>query len=352
MFEDLGFEILTAQQAAVWFGLGVGIVFGVLAELTRFCLRRGLVGEGPERRAALGVWLSAFALAILGTQAAVWAGWISFGGHRYTAADLPLVAIVLGGGMFGAGMVLTRGCASRLTVLAGSGNLRAAMVIVVFAITAHMTLKGLLAPMTAWLGGLTVPLGQGTLPLAFGGLLALAALAYAARSGAGARMLAGGALVGLLIPLGWVGTGFILHDEFDPIAMQSLSFTLPATEALFFTIASTAIPAGFGAALVGGVLLGAAAMALLSGRFQWQSFESPRQSGRYMAGAVLMGIGGPLAGGCTVGAGLSGSATLGLPALLALASIALGARLTDRLLSAPRAGSAGSSTTPRAQPAE
>lgn len=341
MFETFGFETLTAPQAAVWFGLGLGVLFGALAQITRFCLRRALVGQ--DRRAAAGVWLTALAVAVLGTQFAVAQGWIGFADHRFMAAELPFLAILAGGLIFGAGMVLTRGCISRLTVLSGSGNLRALVVLLVFAITAHAALKGVLAPLRVALGSVTVPLGNPALPghpMIWAGLLALAALLFALRSGNRPAPLIGAVLIGVLVPLGWVGTGFILYDDFDPIVMESLSFTSPSSEALFYTVASSAISAGFGTALIGGVLAGAFAAALLSGGFRWQSFESPRQTGRYLVGGALMGLGGVLAGGCTVGAGLSGVATLSVAALLALAAIAAGAVMTDRVLRATLATNA------------
>ena len=261
--------------------------------------------------------------------------------------------------MFGTGMVLTRGCVSRLMVLSGSGNLRAAMVIVTFAIVAHATLKGVLAPLRQSLGAVTLDLGDTTsldaLPggsLFWSALLASVALALALRSRNPVLPLLGAAVIGLLVPLGWVGTGYVLFDDFDPIAMESLSFTAPTTETLFYGIASSAIPAGFGTGLVGGVLLGALAAALLTGSFKWQSFDSPRQTGRYLAGAALMGMGAVLAGGCTVGAGLAGIPTLGFAALLALASIAVGGLAADRLLSAASFGSGAQPAKPMPQPAE
>jgi len=344
MFEDLGFTTLTAPQAAVLFGLGLGLLFGALAQLTAFCLRRALVGE--DRQQAAGVWLMALAVAVAGTQGAVAAGLIGFDAHRFMAGELPVAAILLGGLMFGAGMVLTRGCVSRLTVLAGSGNLRAALVLVVFAVIAHATLKGVLSPLRTSLGSVTVPLGEtaglSALPggaLLWSGLIVLAALLGVWRSGAGPLTLVGAALIGALVPLGWVGTGFVLYDDFDPIAMESLSFTSPGAEALFWTIANTAVSATFGVGLLGGVLAGALAAALLRGQFRWQSFEGPAQTGRYMAGAALMGLGGVLAGGCTVGAGLSGVPTLSFAALLGLTAMILGALATNRLM-APAAGGA------------
>ncbi|MDN5787453.1 YeeE/YedE thiosulfate transporter family protein, partial [Pseudorhodobacter sp.] len=160
MFETLGFETLTPRAASVILGLAIGVSFGVLAEVSRFCLRRGLVGNVADRKPALALWLTALASAILGTQGAVAMGWISFAEHRLLTPDLPIAAIVLGGLAFGVGMVLTRGCASRLTVLSGTGNLRALTVLVVFAITAHATMKGLLAPIRTMLGGYTLPMGD------------------------------------------------------------------------------------------------------------------------------------------------------------------------------------------------
>jgi uncharacterized protein len=337
MFEAFGFDETTAREVSVLFALALGALFGLLAERTRFCFRRSLVGN--DRKAATGVWLTALAVAVLGTQAAVAMGWIGFDTHRFMDSELPVLAIVAGGLMFGAGMVLTRGCISRLTVLGGSGNLRALLVLLVFAVVAHATLKGVLAPLRTAVGSVTMPLGENVslaaLPggaLVWAGLIAATALAIAARSGNGIGTLLMAVLIGALVPLAWVGTGYLLLDEFDPIAMESLSFTSPAAETLFFTVASTSIPAGFGTGLVGGVLIGALASSLLFGSFKWQSFDGPRQTGRYLSGAVLMGVGGVLAGGCTVGAGLSGVPTLSVAAILAILSIAAGGLAMNAIL--------------------
>jgi uncharacterized membrane protein YedE/YeeE len=360
MFEDLGFQNLTAPQAVVYFALLVGIAFGALAQVTKFCFRRALVGS--DRRAAAGVWFAALAVAVVGTQIAVSAGLISFTDHRFLDADMPWLAIVLGGLLFGSGMVLTRGCASRLTVLGASGNLRAVSVLVVFAITAHATMKGLFAPLRIALGGVTVNLGEAasltSLPGSGWPIVAVIAglsLFIAARSGVRAPTLIAAALLGALVPLAWVGTGFILYDDFDIIPFESLSFTRPASDTLFWAIAGTSVSPGFGTGLIGGVLLGALVASLLTKSFQWQSFESARQTGRYMSGAVLMGFGGVLAGGCTVGAGLAGIPSLSVAALLALLSMAAGALASDALLSrfSRFSGAPGARPATRAlQPAE
>ncbi|MGR3495050.1 YeeE/YedE family protein [Citreimonas sp.] len=337
MYETLGITSLTAPQAAVVFAALLGLAFGVLAERTGFCFRRSLVGT--DRRQALGVWMTALAVAVLGTQAAALAGWIEFADHRFMTSQVPVVAIAVGGLLFGAGMVLARGCASRLTVLTATGNLRAVAVLLVFAVVAHATLKGVLAPVRTTLGSWTLPMGDGVSLAALPGgapvwaaLIALGALALAFRSGSRLTTLLGGAAIGALVPLAWIGTGLILYDDFDPIAMESLSFTSPWADTLFWTVASTSIPAGFGVGLIGGVLAGSLVSSLAFRSFAWASFSSPRETGRYLTGGALMGVGGVLAGGCTVGAGLAGVPTLSLAAILALGAIAVGALLTHAAL--------------------
>jgi uncharacterized membrane protein YedE/YeeE len=339
MFEQLGFETLTPVTASIIFALIIGVIFGAIGQHTKFCFRRGIVGDATERKSARGVWFMALTAAIIGTQVLVATDIISFADHRFFVSEIPVVAIALGGLLFGAGMVLTRGCVSRLTVLTGTGNIRAMIVLVVFAITAHAALKGILAPIRVWAGSFTIDFGEtvsfAQLP---GGatswtlLLSLAALSLVIKSGAKPTHLALAVILGLLVPLSWVGTGYILFDEFDPIAMQSLSFTSPSADLLFWAVASTAIPAGFGVGLIGGVVTGSAIASLAKGEFKWQSFETPEQTHRYLAGAMLMGLGGVLAGGCTVGAGLGGIPTLSFAAILALTFIAIGAIATRRVL--------------------
>lgn len=334
--------------ASVILGLLIGLVFGVVAQISRFCIRRGLVGPTAERSSALGTWLAGLAAAVLGTQLLIGGGYLDLSEHRFAASELPWLAIVVGGLLFGAGMVLTRGCVSRLTVLSATGNLRAATVLILFAITAHATLKGLLAPVRTSLGSVTVDLGSATTAAGLPGGTALWAAVVLlglvfliARSGAGARQIALGAVIGLLVPAGWFGTGVFLMDEFDPIPLASLSFTAPWADSLFWSIASTAIPAGFGTGLVGGVLVGSFLSAAARRELELASFTSPSETLRYAGGAVMMGVGGVLAGGCTVGAGLSGVAGLNVAAGLALASIIVAAIATDRLL-AGRSASTGS----------
>ena len=342
-------HINPALNVQLLFGLLLGLIFGVAAQITRFCLRRAVAGDAGIDRGALAVWLFALAVAVTAVQWASATGLAALDGHRFLARDVPVAGILLGALMFGAGMVLTRGCASRLTVLAASGNLRALTVLVVFGLTAHAMMKGALAPLRTALSEPSLALPVGTLTALPGAvviipLILLAAVVWLARkseTGFTHMMLA--AVIGLVVAAGWVGTSTLLMDDFDPTPVQSLAMTQPWGETFFWIVAATAIPAGFGPGLVAGILLGAFLSAFARGELQLASFETPQQTLRYGAGAVLMGAGGVLAGGCTLGAGLSGVATLGMAAILGLAGIVIGAMATRQML----IGRAGFKTTAR-----
>ncbi len=331
---DLPFD---AQGAQLLLGLALGLAFGIAAQISRFCLRRGLVA-GPDRAPALGTWAAALATAIAATSVAIWAGWVDLSDHRLMISDLPLLAIITGGLAFGIGMVLTRGCVSRLTVLGGTGNLRALTVLLVFALVAHATLKGVFAPLRVALGSVTTNIGIGSLAELPGGLLTWAALLVAGLIAAIAALkprplhVAMAAVIGLLITFGWIGTGWLLLDEFDPLPVESMAFTSTWADTLFWTVASSSIPAGFGVGVIGGVFGGAFLSALVRGELAFASFTSAPETLRYVAGGALMGFGGVLAGGCTVGAGLSGVSMLSIAAIIALVSIAAGALIADRVL--------------------
>lgn len=346
LFEYLD-TALSPVALSVFLGGVLGLVFGVAAQVSRFCLRRGVVA-GPDRRAALGTWLTALLVAVLGMQGLFALGLVDLSEHRLAAGDVPVLATALGGLLFGIGMVLTRGCVSRLTVLGASGNLRALLVLVLFAVVAHATLKGVLAPVRVAVGTVTLPFGDAALASGWpgggalwAGLLALGLASVVWRSDARPMHLALAAVIGLTVPLGWFGTGVLLYDDFDPLPLQTMSFTAPWADTLFWTIASTSIPAGFGTGLVGGVLGGAFLSAVVRGEVELQSFATPAQTLRYALGAAFMGFGGVLAGGCTIGAGLTGVSALSVSAMIALVAMMAGGAAADRLWDRRRQGGAG-----------
>jgi len=356
MFEELGFESLSAARASLSFAIGLGILFGIFSERLKFCFRRALIGE--DRRQAAGIWAMAVLIAVLGTQYFVAIDVISFDDHRFMN-NFSLAQAVLGGLAFGAGMVLTRSCVGRLTVLASTGNLRAVTALLIFAITAHAALKGAFAPVRTTLSSVGPTFDAVSLASVIGSELSLLAIAAVSgviiwKSGASLISLLGAALIGALVVIGWVGTGFVLFDDFDPIAFESIAFTSPWTDSIFWTLAATAVEAKFGVGLVAGVVSGAFLSAALSRRLSWQSFDGPSHFGRVALGAGLMGIGGVLAGGCTIGAGLSGFSSLSIFPIISLFSIAIGALVTHRMVDAKKTGLAYVQTGSKihTQPAE
>lgn len=327
------YEIATLIPMA---GVVLGVLFGAVAQRSRFCLRSAVIGSGAGSIAPMaGAFATALLVAILGAQALQYAELVDLTETRFFGDSLPLGALVIGGALFGAGMVLTRGCASRLTVLTAQGNLRALMVLIVFGIIAYASIRGLLAvPRIAFTDATMVEVASAALPLPAVLLLmaGLAGLIWRSRPGGG--LLAAGFAIGALVTLGWYATGVVLYDEFDPKAAESLAFTSASGDSLFYLMAGTAFTPSFGAGLIGGALIGSFLAAGFARELRLESFETPQQTLRYLAGAVMMGVGGVMAGGCTIGAGLTGLSTLALGPLVALVAIILGGMATHRLVDA------------------
>tara|TARA_R110002073_G_scaffold291268_3_gene456334 strand:+ start:1144 stop:2229 length:1086 start_codon:yes stop_codon:yes gene_type:complete len=324
--------------------LAVGFIYGTVARASGFCLRSAVIeviDHGPARQAA--AWALALPLAILGTQVLSYLGVIDLKDSIYLGSSVMWLALIVGGLLFGFGMVITRGCGGRHLVLAAGGNLRAWLVIVVMALSAYATNRGILALPRTWIEAagtvslgdtpqalpllIAGPEGAGTAALAIAGILMAAGLLAAFRlrnrpSVAGG--LAAGLVVGLLIPVGWYVSGVLGFDDFNPSRPVSLTFTTPMGNALQFLMTYTGTAADFGVTTIGGTLAGAFAWAAATRTLKAEGFDSPGHMARYALGAVMMGFGGVLALGCTIGAGLSGMSTLSLGSLIALASIVTG----------------------------
>ncbi len=328
------------NAAVIWGGLAVGAGFGVAGRLSGFCLLSGLRGwlSGSDGR-MIRAFALALAVALVGTQAMQAAGIIDAAQSVYAQSRFPPVLVFLGGAVFGIGMVLANGCGARALVLLGGGNLRSFVVLVSLAIAGYATMSGVLVPARLRAAGVLVQdLGaMRTLPdiLAARGvgtwgfvavaaaLLAAFALGQAAFR-ASPRHLLGGLAVGALVVAGWYVTGVLGADDFNPVPLASLSFIVPVGDAVLWLMLSTGKALDFGAAVAIGVLLGSFATALATRGFVLQGFASPGHMLRAMGGGALMGIGGVLAVGCSIGQGLSGLSTLSLMSLPAAAGILAG----------------------------
>ncbi|MCC1493973.1 YeeE/YedE family protein [Cognatishimia sp. F0-27] len=332
--------------SAALFGLVTGIVFGVAAQRSRFCLRAAVVelarGRMEDRMA---VWLLCFSTAVVWVQAAQLSGLIETGDARMMAVPGSWSGAVIGGLLFGAGMVLARGCSGRLLVLGATGNLRSIVSGLIFAVTAQMALTGWLSPARDSLAALSItPNGRNMellsslgLPaysgLLFGLATAALALHLARRHKIGLRRLVFASGVGFATALGWALTYALSQVAFEPVQVESLTFTGPSANTLMFILDKSAL-LEFDIGLVPGVVIGAGVSAWLAGEWQLQAFEGTVPMRNAMIGAALMGFGGMLAGGCAIGAGVTGGSIFAATAWLALFCMWIGGMATDAALRA------------------
>ena len=335
-----------AANLAVLAGLLIGVIYGVVGLVSGFCMMSSLRGwwaDGDGR--LVRTYALAMGIAILVTQLLAANGVVDLGKSIYLQPTFSLPLMLAGGVLFGYGMVLANGCGSRALVLLGRGNLRSFVVVMVLAIAAEMTLKGLIAPLrialmqgsqtTATVTSLPALLSIGGLhgvparllpALVLGGGLMIFAFAHAPFRRAPGQMLAG-FIVGLLIAAGWFATGHLGADDFNPVPVASLTFVAPIADGLQYVMLSTGSTVNFGIVTVAGVLLGSLLTAVATRRFKLEGFHSPQHMLRPAGGAALMGIGGVMALGCSVGQGLTGLSTLALPSFVAIAGIMIGAAM-------------------------
>jgi uncharacterized membrane protein YedE/YeeE len=347
-------------DASVWWlvggGLAVGASIGFAARYARLCsfgaIEDALMGEDTRR---LRVFALALGIAILGTQALIIAGWLDVRLTTYAPPALPVVAIAIGGVMFGLGMALVGTCGFGSLVRLGNGDLRSLVVILIFGAAAYATLRGFLAGLRIdYLEALALPMPDATraelasvLSRAFGAdVRPLVAPALGLGLGLGLcwlaigdprlrrtpRLMAAGTVLGLAVVAGWLIT-ITASDEFAAAPRpQSLTFVSTVGKTLYAGIFHPVGFADFGVATVLGVVIGSFLAGLVNREWRWEAFDDDREMRRHMSGAVLMGIGGILAGGCTVGQGITAGSVLSLSWPLAVGGIVVGARLGIAIL--------------------
>ncbi|UWQ36426.1 YeeE/YedE family protein [Leisingera aquaemixtae] len=339
-------ESIGEAPAAALLGLLTGVVFGVAAQRSRFCLRAATVEfAGGRLGDKVAVWLLTFSTAVVWVQAAQMLGLMESADARMMAVPGSWSGAILGGLMFGCGMVLARGCSGRLLVLAATGNLRSVVSGLIFAVVAQMSLSGLLSPARDWLarqwitgGGRNLDLLAALgIPQAGGVILGLAtaalALVLARRNRIGAARLVFASGVGFAVALGWVLTYALSQVAFDPVQIESATFTGPSAHTLMFFLDRGAV-LEFDIGLVPGVFLGAMLAAAFAGEMKLQAFDDAATMRKAMTGAALMGFGGMLAGGCAIGAGVTGGSIFAGTAWAALFFMWIGAMATSILTGA------------------
>jgi uncharacterized protein len=360
--QDIDVGAITSQ--VLWAAFVLAVLFGAIAQRTHFCTMGAVadivnIGDWSRMR----MWVLAIATAMLGFNTMVAFGWLDAGKSVYATPRLIWLSNALGGLLFGFGMVLASGCGSKTLVRIGGGNLKSLVVFAVLGIAAFATLKGItgvarvatvdrvalelagtqdLPSIAARAFGIAKPWAAHVLGVALGG--ALVAWVLARREGRTRDVLMGGVGIGAVIAAMWWVSGRLGYVAEDPNTLQeafvatnsqrmeSLSFVAPIAYTIdwliFFSDKSKVLTIGIVSTV--GVIVGSALVALVTRTFRWEGFGSVEDTANHLVGAVLMGIGGVTAMGCTVGQGLSGLSTLALGSFIAFAGIVGGAVLAVR----------------------
>lgn len=332
---------LSASQWVLWLALAIGLAYGAVGQVSGFCLNSAMrqqltAGNGNKLRA----FALAMLVAIVGSQLLDAKGVIDLSQSIYQTPQASWVVTIFGGILFGFGMIRARGCGARSLVLLGQGNLRSLVVLLVMGIAAFATLSGVLGPLrnsiteatlvTTQSGTFTSDTDRWIFIAVFGGLL----FAFIAKDKGFWRQqldAMAGITIGLLVVTGWLVTGWIGFDEFEPTPLVSLTFVAPVGSTIQYAMIATGMTLSFGIVVVLGVVLGSFFAARATGKFSITGFDQATDMPRYLVGAACMGVGGALALGCSVGQGLTGMSTLSFVSMMAFAGICAGGWLALRL---------------------
>lgn len=353
-------ELASLTQLVLWAAFAVGAVFGAVNQRTGFCTM-GAVSDivTMDDWTRMRQWALASGVAMLGFAALAWTGVVSPEKTLYASTRWLWLSALIGGAIFGFGMVLSSGCASKTLVRIGGGSLKSLVVMIVLGVAGFATLKGITAVLrTATVDRVAVEsAGQASLPawlaqvlpvsvqvaalviaLVIGVALIAWALANREFLGHGNNILAGVGVGGAVLAMWWV-TGHLGHIAEHPQTLEEtflatnstraegLSFVSPIAYTLdwlmFFSDRSKLLSVGIVTVL--GVVLGSAAIALAQRSFRWEGFGDTPDVGHHLVGAVLMGVGGVTAMGCSIGQGITGVSTLSATSFVAVAAMIAGA---------------------------
>ena len=353
--DDLANQI----QWVLWASFALSLIFGAIAQRTHFCTMGALsdvINMGDWSR--MRQWALVMATAMAGFAMLSWSGQIDPKQSLYNTPRWLWLSTLIGGTLFGVGMVLASGCGNKTLIRMGTGNLKSWVVFVFMGVSAFATLKGLTAvwrhrsidtvfidmPAGAHLGtwaSAWADMSQAwpLTGLAVGGALAL--WAFSSKDFWQAHHVFAGVGLGLVATaMLWVSghLGFVPeHPETleavylttNSGRMEAMSFVAPMAYSLdwlmFYSDVSKVLSFGMVSAM--GVVCGAAISSVLNGSFRWEGFGQTADLAHHLVGAVLMGVGGVTAMGCTIGQGVSGISTLSLNAITAVLGIGLGAWL-------------------------
>lgn len=348
-------ELTNIQHVALWAFL-LAMVFGAVAFKTNFCTMGAVsdwVNMGDKGR--LRAWFLAIGIAILGAQGLQYLGLVDLGKSIYLTSNFSWLGHGVGGLCFGIGMTLGSGCGQRTLVRAGGGNLKSLVVMLVLGVTAYATARGLLALVRINYVEITnVELsthgmsnqGMATALATLTGMdIEILRWVVAGLLGAGFVIFAfknkefrhsfdnilAGLVIGAIVVAGWYITGQGALDDFDPVPVESYTFVSPVGNSVQYLMTFTGSTINFGIAAVLGVLTGSFLYAVLSGRFRIETFSHRQDMISHLVGGVLMGFGGILSLGCTIGQGVTGMSTLAMGSVITLTMIIFGSAITMKV---------------------
>lgn len=350
----------------------VALVMGAVMAKTNFCTMGAVsdwVNMGDTGR--LRAWLLAIAVAAGGLLLLELARLVTLPANTlppYRTPQFAWLRYLLGGFLFGIGMTLGSGCPTRSLIRIGGGNLKSVFVAIGIGAVGYVmfTTEFFSIAVMSWVGPTVVNLapyeisGQnvdalvsglaGTDPkitrAVVGALIVGGLLWYVFRSAdfrGNPELMIGGAVVGLAVVAGWFITAGPWGEDWRAAAMfaaerpsrvevQSFTFITPIGDTGRYLLEPTRFSlVSFGVMGVFGVVLGSFLYALASRSLRFEWFASLQDFVNHLAGGVLMGFGGFLAMGCSIGQGVTGASTLALGSFLALAAMIAGGAVTMKV---------------------
>lgn len=317
----------------VWTGLIVGLVFGVLLQQGRICFNSAFRDVLIFRDNYL-MKLAALTLAL---EVVVFLLFAQFGWMVLNPKPLNVPANIIGGLLFGVGMVLAAGCASGITYRVGEGMTTAWFAAFGYGLTAYATKSGVFSWWNNWLGRFSV--GASNNPTY-----------YVEQSGPTLASVVGlnpwipGIVVVALLLVYTFGTKTTERKTKLDWRVASLLLALLAGVAF---ISSSATGRIYGLGITGGwinlfqafltdaalnwegleiigIVIGAGVVAALTKEFKLRMPRAPITYVQVLGGGMLMGLGAVTAGGCNVGHFLTGVPQLAISSLLASVFFILG----------------------------